>query len=198
VPALCAVASARARRLRAPRHPGRPAPPHHHAGPDPQASEDRVAEHEGSVPCVCHAPLPPLPRRLRAIEIAYGRRWRWDQSYRDAEPLLPGDLSVDARGRLLERAELRAGRVVMSERHAAEDWCWIASELALVLPTSSPKIAERWAPVVRRAIESAQRTVDRLCRLEALILRYEPTTEAWLRRQLGALAEASRPEEPGR
>ena len=138
-----------------------------------------------AVACLCHLPLPPPPRRLRAIEIAYGRRWRWDQSYKDAEPLLPGDLTVDARVRLLDRGELRARRVVKSERHAAEDWCWIASELGLVLPTSSPKIAERWAPVVRRAVESARLTVDRLARLEALVLAHEPTTQGWLRKQLG-------------
>ncbi len=143
-----------------------------------------------AVPCACHAPLPPLPRRLRAIEVAYGRkrgrRW-WETSYAEAEPLTAADLSVDARGRLLERAELRARRIAMSERHAEEDWLWIAAELALVLPAVHPKMPARWRQRLSRAIEDARRRVDRLCSMEAMILQHESATDAWLRRQLAGL-----------
>lgn len=135
-----------------------------------------------AVPCACHAPLPPLPRKR-------GRRW-WETSYAEAEPLTAADLSVDARGRLLERAELRARRIAMSERHASEDWYWTAAELALVLPAAHPKVAARWRGLIARHLRDAGRVVDHLCRIEALILAHDPDTDAWLRRQLAGLSEA--------
>src|SRR5688500_6425455 len=70
-----------------------------------------------AVPCVCHAPLPPLPRRLRAIEVAYHRRWDRTRPPSEHDELTPEHLTLDARARLLERAELRARPVAMSDRH---------------------------------------------------------------------------------
>jgi hypothetical protein len=136
--------------------------------------------------------LPPLPGKLRAIEVAYARKWDWRLAAHHHEPLVSADLTTAAKARLLARAQVRARRIAMSERHAAEDWTWVACELALVLPTSSPKIAEQWAPIVRRAVGEAHRAVDRLAKLEALVLAHEPSAAGWLRRQLGTLTPRER------
>jgi hypothetical protein len=122
--------------------------------------------------------------------VAYGKkrgpRW-WEVPYDEAPPLTTADLSVDARGRLLERAELRARRIAMSERHAREDSYWVAAELALVLPGVHPKVVRRWWAVAARARRAAGRAHDRWAALEAMILAHDPSTDAWLRRQLGTL-----------
>jgi hypothetical protein len=119
--------------------------------------------------------------------VAYSRKLPPEVDYADADPLTAADLSIDTRGRLLERAELRARRVMMSDRHAAEDLFWIAAELALVLPAAHPNVAARWRDEVHHWIASARHAVDQLCRLEAMILAFDGDTAAWLRRQLATL-----------
>lgn len=100
------------------------------------------------VACSCHAPLPRLPRRLLAREVAYqrlfGRPWWTGPSYADAPPLTADDLTAGARGRLLHRAETRWRRSRLAHRHLDRDYYWIAAELALGLPRVPPRVVTRW------------------------------------------------------
>jgi Helix-turn-helix len=141
--------------------------------------------------CACHMPLPRLPRRLRSIEVAWGKKWDLDRPYEEAEPLTAADLTTDARGRLLARAETRYRRLHAGARHARTDWYWLEAELRLVLPRAHPKVVKRWREAVRWGIFHAEWALDRLRRLEAAVLEHEPETDAWLRAQLGTLADVA-------
>jgi len=149
-------------------------------------------------------PLPRLPRGLRALEVARGRRYPdWPES-RDTAPLTASELTPRARARLLARAKRRERRRRAPESWAHGEWYWIAAELALGLPLAPLRVIRQWRAHLKVAIMHRRRELDQLIRLEAAILAHEPETDQWLRRQLDGLTvpapgrpRPDRPEETG-
>jgi hypothetical protein len=125
------------------------------------------------------------------MDVAYRRRFvDWPQSL-EAEPFTAADLDTATVGRLLERAETRAARLVAAHRHASHDLFWLRAELALALsaPRLHPKVARRWCRAVHARANFAEWLLDHWRRLEAVVLQHEPATDAWLRRQLEGLGQ---------
>ena len=139
--------------------------------------------------CACHMPLPPLPKGLqrRGLHVNDSRQFiDWPNSLESVQ-VTPDSLSPDAVGRLFERIEARRHRIRAMEARTAAHWFWIRVELSLIAARLHPKALARWRDVVRYKVPWAERHVDDLRRLEALILAHEPETDAWLRRQLAGL-----------
>ncbi len=134
------------------------------------------------------APMPPLPRHLSKVEIAFGRHVDWDA---DASvfttPLQAEDLDTQTRGQLLARAEWRLQRLREAERVMDEAAFWIGRELALVVPDAHPNVARLWRRELDWVVQYAEQHLEELRRLQATVLGHEPEADAWLRRQLGEL-----------
>jgi hypothetical protein len=145
------------------------------------------------------APLPRLPRTLRAVDVAYGRRHiDWPRGQRfpnscEAEPFTAADLTTDIKGRLLARAEARLVRLQAADRLTMGERFWLREELRLVLLGGvHPNVVRRWRREIRWRVRSATDALAALQTIEAVVLAHEPTTDAWLRRQLSGLAEGTR------
>lgn len=137
--------------------------------------------------CACHVPLPGLPRRVQAREVAYLQKFiDWPQSI-ETVPLPAGALSLAARARLLARAEQRGRRLTATERHVSGDLFWLDKELRLVVPAAHRKVADRWRIAVEWRVRHAERMLRDWQTLADFLRVHEPDADAWLRRQLATL-----------
>jgi hypothetical protein len=113
--------------------------------------------------------------------------------------LLPPNTLANLRTRL----RIRAQRVRAAQRIGQRDLFYLSRELSVYAPFLSAATLRKWRTDAYWWRYHAERDVDKFRRLEALILRYEPEGDAWLRRRLGELEEpqspirAPRPEKDG-
>ncbi len=133
------------------------------------------------------APLPRLPRSLPARDLAWGSRTIEAGDAHARIAITPDELSTDARGRLLARAEIRARRLAAMARQDRKDRFWLFAELRLVIPAVHPRVVRRWREDVRWRVRYAAARLEAWRRIEAFLLQHEPEADAWLRRQLAGL-----------
>lgn len=124
--------------------------------------------------------IPPPRRRRKGSRPVADPRPAWRCA---CHAPLPPDTWDNRRARLV----VRRRRCSAASRHLWRDFYYLARELEVWLPFLHPRTVRQWRDVIGAWRWGAEVDLKQVCRLEATILRYEPETDAWLRRRLGEL-----------